>query len=274
MNTSIAHLCIGHNRVKMYETNYPSNKERSTKHFLKNNTEYSIELFNPKTTDILIEITIDGKPISMTSRGVILHPGERFYLERFLDTPNKFLYSTYTVEGDNENVEKAIEKNGVIQVKIYDEIIYKSINHLYVPCVSHTQYVPCTQYTLANTTDGFVYNNTTTNIDSLNGQYNNICNISATTTNTFYTDKYFNSEKTTKKIETGRTEKGSHSKQEFGSVCKDNWQITPSEIFTFKIFPISTKVISTKEANRVYCVECGSKIKKGWKFCSNCGTKV
>jgi len=54
---------------------------------LNDGDEFEIELFNPKTNPVLAKISINGKRIS--ERGIILNPGQRVFLERFLDSPEK-----------------------------------------------------------------------------------------------------------------------------------------------------------------------------------------
>jgi hypothetical protein len=81
-------------------------------------------------------------------------------------------------------------------------------------------------------------------------------------------------EKRTKSIETGRVEQGSHSNQTFKTVNKD------FEYFAFhtieaKLLPVSQKVNTAADINvKVYCTNCGTKLGKGHKFCSTCGTKA
>ena len=48
----------------------------------------------------------------------VLRPGERVFLERYLDTPNRFKFETYTVGGNSEEVKKAIELNGLIKIDL------------------------------------------------------------------------------------------------------------------------------------------------------------
>ena len=66
--------------------------------YLKNGDEFEIELFNPTQNKVLAKIEVNGNSIG---NGIILRPGERIYLERHLGESKKFLFETYTVEGDS-----------------------------------------------------------------------------------------------------------------------------------------------------------------------------
>ncbi len=74
--------------------------------YLSDGDEYEIELFNPTQDVVLAKIKIDGDYIA--GGGIVLRRGERVFLERFLDSPNKFKFSTYVVNGNNTEVQDAI----------------------------------------------------------------------------------------------------------------------------------------------------------------------
>jgi hypothetical protein len=73
-------------------------------------------------------------------------------------------------------------------------------------------------------------------------------------------------------VETGRIGQGDISEQTFTTVNMDFEPITFHSI-KYKIFPSSNKPIETSDLKQ-YCCECGKKLNKTDKFCSNCGTKV
>jgi hypothetical protein len=240
-------------------------KQRLKQHidtvYLNNGDEFEIELFNPKSNKVLARIEMNGNSIG---NGIILRPGERVFLERYLDEAKKFLFETYVVNGNNEQVQQAIEKNGDVVVKFYDEVLPR-----------HTIYGGNT-LTINNpsgwTTTGTPY-------------YGNTFTTTSTSTNTFYntslTSGTFSTSNTLLKndvtspkrhIETGRVEKGSNSDQSF-TYDSSSFNSYPSTTNWWKIKPKSTQVI-TKEDLVTYCTECGSKRKKDThKFCPQCGTK-
>ena len=109
VNGCTVNITRNRNRAKIYGDSV----------YLKDGENFEIELFNPTTVRVLAKITINGNSIS--SSGIVLKPGERVYLERFIDTNNKFVFETYEVENSNESL-NAIRNNGLITVDFYQEI--------------------------------------------------------------------------------------------------------------------------------------------------------
>ena len=87
-------------------------KQRLKQHidtvYLNNGDEFEIELYNPTSNKVLAKIELNGKSIG---NGIILRPGERVFLERYLDEAKKFLFETYVVNGNNQEVKNAIANN-------------------------------------------------------------------------------------------------------------------------------------------------------------------
>ena len=98
------------------------NKQREKQYgdivYLKNGDEFSIELYNPTNNKVSARIELNNVSIGP---GIILRPGERIFLERYVTEARKFLFETYKVNGDNKEVQKAIEQNGDLVVKFYKE---------------------------------------------------------------------------------------------------------------------------------------------------------
>ena len=63
--------------------------------YLNNGDEFELELFNPSTTTVLAKIKLDGSYIS--GGGIVLKPGQRVFLERYLDDPRKFKFESSVV---------------------------------------------------------------------------------------------------------------------------------------------------------------------------------
>ena len=78
--------------------------------------------------------------------------------------------------------------------------------------------------------------------------------------------------KTSNKIETGRVEKGSTSKQKIETVDME-FETYAFHTVSYKMLPSSQKNITSEELVEKYCVNCGKKNKPNNKFCPNCGTK-
>lgn len=222
--------------------------------YLKDGDEYEIELFNPNPSYILAKIKIDGDYLS--GGGIVLRPGERVFLERFLDSKNKFVFKTYNVDGEAEYV-GALRNNGLIEVEFYLEqqkiMLYGNIGTTTIG----TNSIGTNSITLATPpytlTGGTTY--TTNNV-----------NLSTSTTSNSTT--YLSNT-----IETGTTERGSNSNQQFTNSDRSfGW--SPFQTTIWKILPESQKQYDATELNVLYCGECGSKRKKDThKFCPQCGTK-
>jgi hypothetical protein len=240
-------------------------KQRLKQHvdtvYLKNGDEFEIELFNPTQNKVLAKIEMNGNFIG---NGIILRPGERIFLERYLDEAKKFLFETYVVNGNNEEVKQAIANNGDVVVKFYNEMTppqYLS--------GSSTLTINNPNFGWTSTTGTPYYGNTFTTT-STNTYYN-----TSLTSGTFSTSNTLlknNLSSPTRHVETGRVEKGSNSEQSF-TYDNSSFYSYPTSSDWWKIKPQSTKPIM-KEDLVVYCTECGSKRKKdNHKFCPHCGTK-
>lgn len=108
-----ANITINKSRLKIYKGDVPT-------YYLKKGQEFQIELFNPTKDTILGKIFLNTKAIAQG--GLVLRPGERVFLERYIDVAKKFKFDTYEVSGNNNEVKKAIEDNGDFKVEFYTEI--------------------------------------------------------------------------------------------------------------------------------------------------------
>jgi hypothetical protein len=86
--------------------------------YLKDGSEFEVELYNPSRKTVLSKIKINGEFIK--GGGIILRPGERVFLERYIDVPHKFKFETYTVDSTNETM-NAIANNGDVEILFYEE---------------------------------------------------------------------------------------------------------------------------------------------------------
>ena len=65
--------------------------------------------------------------------------------------------------------------------------------------------------------------------------------------------------------ETGRIEAGSTSNQEFDNVNMD-FEYFPFVTEKIKILPISQKPFTTNDLHKIYCPECGRKLKSTYEL--------
>jgi hypothetical protein len=215
--------------------------------YLNNGDEFEVELFNPTKTTVLSKIKINGTYIS--GGGIVLKPGQRVFLERYLGESRKFKFDTYEVETNSREVMEAIQNNGDVIIEFYNESPPK----------------------IPNRSTDWVFNDWLGN--SSNKKY---YNPTFTTNGLGMTNTNFTSEvsckysSNVKSIETGRIEMGGKSDQEFSYVNKnfDSWVCSTSE---WKILPDSQKPVIIKDLIEK-CPKCSTKFKKSsWKFCPECG---
>ena len=202
--------------------------------FLKDGDEFEIELFNPLTSSVLAEIKLNGESISKT--GLVVKPGQRVYLDCFIDSRKKFIFSTYEIDGSHESLD-ATAKNGMLEVFFYkeetialenwkskfDKIIIERHHHYGYQYNTYWCNTPnYNQYTVysAGTTLGGSLNVTATNgtnslsIGASNSFYNS-------TPNNFHVNGTLNNTVAINTTETGRIEKGENSSQSFTEVDMD-----------------------------------------------------
>ena len=242
---------------------------KNGKVYLTDSEEFEIELFNPLTECILADIKLNGQSISKT--GLVLKPGQRFYLDCFIDDNKKFIFSTYEVDGTLESL-TAINNNGKLEVYFYKESVV-SINNWrdrfntviierYYPSYPTYPYWTTTPYYGTGTSN--IYGGTTTNI------------IGTTTTNTTgsftLNENSMNQLNSTSNIpiggslETGRVERGSNSKQKFKEIDMefDKYHISSVvlEMLPESRKPVELKNVKTKQSQLLSSDEVIELIKK------------
>lgn len=282
-----AFVTKGRQRVKQYD---------NTTVYLNNGEEFEIELFNPTSDKVMAKIDLNGVSIGP---GVVLRPGERVFLERYLNEAKKFLFETYEVDGNDPNVQGAIAQNGSVSVKFYNEEIP------FVPYVSPTvwTYTSWPTYTpfggIYHSTGGTVYGTITgqgfgqsapTSFSSTKGRKmgKSVSNdqkfmlysasigsercFDYSDGNTDMTAFAGGASMEAEKIETGRIEKGDNSNQSFG-YDHSKFNVFWSWKTEWKILPMSQKP-RTREDLVVYCPNCQAKRRKeSHRFCPICGTQ-
>ena len=254
---------------------------KNGKVYLKDKEEFQIELFNPLTDCVLADIKLNGNTISQS--GLVIRPGERFYLDCFVDDNKKFVFNTYEVE-DSQSTKVAISKNGMLKVFFYkenvvslrdwrrrfDRVIVEKYYPVHYPNYQPYWYAREYPYGVPNVYFG---TNTITGSGVSGGVFttNNLSNniIGTTTANTAYYSNTnpINSTYTaginisdlgnmttttnysTNSIETGRVEKGSKSDQKFEEVDMDFEKFHISSI-VLQLLPESVKPVDTKDLKK------------------------
>lgn len=219
--------------------------------YMEDGEQFKLELYNPKTTPVLAKIYLNDTLIS--NSGIVLRPGERVWLDRYIDVAKKFKFETYEV-GTTLNDFNAIQNNGKVKVEFYDE----QINITWWNDNSRTFTNPgWGQYNTAIGTGKLTYSTTTADTLCINSSDITLTNNSN-----------FNS-----KQETGRIAQGGKSKQKLESAY-GNFCSCYSYSIEYQILPKSKKQEVYATELRTYCTECGARKKKTqWKHCPECGTK-
>ena len=238
--------------------------------YLKDGDEFELELFNPTSKKVLAKIKLNDQDLGS---GIVLRPGERVFLERYINEARKFIFETYDVDKSDQNVQRAIQGNGKVEVDFYQEdvnpgnIIYGNNTYTY-PNPPYWTNEPSFYYGTSDVTIcGGQSTFTTSNSMNL-GSDLNIGNASGGTKSMDHSLVQCSANIQ----ETGRVEKGDHSGQqlEYDSTKFHSW---PSWSSKWTILPKSQKAF-VKEELKVFCTCCGAQRKKhSHKFCPNCGDK-
>ena len=250
-NDKLARLAINKSLLKEYSN---SSNERIV--YMNDNTEFQIQFFNPYDYVIGISISFNGS--SASNSLLVLKPGERVWLERYLNDKKKFLFSTYEV-GNSKSVQKAIENNGEIILRFYKEkeqhspLVYSSysINNInWNPQPANLDYtsicgsIDCSLDSNVSCASSAYYcgdiNTTTNDIAS----YTSTATCACTSYNDSQTTKA-----RSKSIETGRIEKGNYSSQDFTHVNYD-FEYWAFKTETIKILPTSQKQINSNDLQK------------------------
>jgi len=278
--------------------------------YMNNGDEFQIQLFNPYTDRIAASISIDG--VDMGGQ-IVIRPGERIWLERHIDKARKLKFSTYEVEEGNAEVDNAIRRNGEVIVRFY-HIRHKAktpryeYDHPWITSIGGTipsfefpqttldgyGYTTCLNTTpkqtvLSNSVSSLGINdtcltacaNTAKSVtNSILGDSDNSIKVNATlccadtlsleNRNADVTCRGFSAPVTK---ETGRVESGSYSSQSFRNVDYD-FASYAFNIETIMILPMSRKMYSSSDLQKVYCTNCGRKLNPKYKYCPHCGTRT
>ena len=269
-----AHVAVGKNRQKVY----PGGKL-----FMRSGQEFSIELFNPTQDVVSAKIYLNDKAIS--DRVLVLKPGERAFLERYIDSTNKFKFETYEVE--NTTVAKqAVANNGKVRVEFFREkqpqitytntyipypVYYPTYPTYPSPVIPWNPYNPNIFYCGSSGTSSGLSGSCTTASNNAASSYTS-SNLDVLNESTVkgVRDLTGPSGVRTDSVETGRVGAGGYSDQSFGTYTGEfeSYYFASTE---YQIMPESQKPVEINQI-RMYCPGCRTRIRKSsWHFCPACG---
>ena len=269
-------IAVNKSLLKEYQTSYGRTV------YLDKDSEFQIKLFNPTTETIAADIFVNGKSLG---EKIIIRPGQLIWLERYLDEAKKFRFDTYEVEANVEEVKQAIRNNGDIKVKFYKEKqsynwtrefndAYYGKNETNSALNWYNTDYSCSTENINNISLNHIvgtidYHPCDYSVSSDMTSINAIVTSYSTSANS-YKDK---KGETIQPTETGRVEKGGYSNQRFDTINLDieSWAFATEEI---KLLPKSQKPVYKEDLEKLYCPECGRKIKTKFKYCPFCGEKL
>jgi hypothetical protein len=226
---------------------------KNGKVYLTDSEEFQIELFNPLTECVLSDIKLNGQPISKT--GLVLKPGQRFYLDCFIDDNKKFIFSTYEVEQTLESL-SAINNNGKLEVFFYKESVVSVRNwrdrfntviiERYYPSYPTYPYWTTTPYYGTGTNIGTATTTNTTLTGTTTGSYTLNSNTMAQLNNSSSIPIAGSLQN---QIETGRVERGDKSNQKFTEIDMDFDKYHISSV-VIELLPESRKPETASELSK------------------------
>ena len=232
--------------------------------YLNDGDEFQIQLFNPEKFPIAAKIHLNGEKLSDM---LVIRPGERIWLERYLDQARKFKFSTYEIE-DSYEAKEAASLNGEVKIQFYrvktprqDGIVTISspISTIGSPisvCYNSIANSDCQVKSISESELASNLNSVNLASSDMSGEtWYKSSYISDTACNFYASSTAAEPERS---IETGRVEQGGYSNQKFSYVNYDfeNW---PFRTEFISILPLSRKPVTASDLKKKYCSNCGSK---------------
>lgn len=268
--TLYVNVLVNNDRLKTYNKN---SKPPFPHYYLKDGEEFSLEFISAFSSIVGIEIKINGTKIS--DNYLIIEPGQRVVLDRYLDDNKRFKFAEYSLGNiDDEFTEVRNEaylksEIGVIEVKVYKQIeqINSNIYINYNQTISTNTLKP-NDYFYDYWINPKVYYGNENKIN-FTSPLNNLSFTSSTNIKSLNIDNDTRDEEEKK---AGKITEGSKSDQKldivqmtFSDYCSVNVKL--------RLMPLSSKPIEKSDLVN-YCSECGKKQKKTNRFCPNCGNKL
>ena len=275
---AFAQVAIDRNLVKVYD---------NAKIYMKGGQEFGFWLVNNTTSTQKAEIELNGKLIS--SRGLVLRPGQKTWLDCNWETHRKFKFETYEIE-NTEEAKNATANNGRVKVWFYPEKEYQRpivINEPQPYIINRPAPIIINPIPWHPWSNPYWYGGSPIYNQCANANYGSkgsTCSSNTTMSCNVGMNQEVNGETqpeqsrnlfscgvTMDSMETGRVEAGAKSDMQFENVELE-FSGTCSYTSEFRILPMSLLPVSPQDL-RLKC-ECGKNLKRKDKFCSRCGKRV
>ena len=276
--SNMSAIAVNKSLLKEYQTSYGRTV------YLDKDSEFQIKLFNPTTETVAAEVFVNEKSLG---EKIVIRPGQLIWLERYLDEAKKFRFDTYEVDANVEEVKQAIRNNGDIKVKFYKEKHsywtrgITDLHPFYGKVEINSNFVPKNWNNtdiISSINDLKSITSNVATMDSYSCNYSTTYNVDGTidTAMTSYSTAPKSKVKSrgiSQPTETGRVEKGGYSNQRFTTIDLDieSWPFATEEI---KLLPKSQKPVYKEDLEKLYCPQCGRKVKTKFKYCPFCGEKL
>ena len=271
---AFAKIAVNKSLLKEY-----SSSEYQRVVYLNDGDEFQLQLFNPEQHPIAAKIFLNGDELSDM---LVIRPGERIWLERYLDQARKFKFSTYEIE-DSYEAKEAASLNGEVKIQFYRVKTPRQNGVINISSPISTIGSPISIYYNAINGDSYQEKDFS---EPVSPSVPNVVNLASSdmSKETSYASSYssdtgynFYASSTAAEpepsIETGRVEQGGYSNQKFSYVNYD-FEDWPFRTETISILPLSRKPVTASDLKKKYCSNCGRKLSPKHKFCPYCGTKV
>ena len=274
VNSQMAKLAINKSLLKEF------GNDRTV--YLNDGDEFQIQFFNPYDYVIGARIKINGEMMSYNY--LVLRPGERVWLDRYIDNAQKMKFHTYETE-DSAAGRYATRNNGVVEIEFHREVRRREtpnityVNHYHYdnniwggqklgqPWCGDVIYGMASDASLKASCESFSNDSN----DAIQTLCSSVTQADKNEVNTACTTAAY-ANKTSQSMETGRIEQGGYSEQKFDTINTD-FEYSAFSTETIHILPMSRKPVTSNDLKKIYCHECGRKIKSGFKFCPHCGAK-
>lgn len=244
--------------------------------YMQDGDQFQIQLFNPETCTVGANVVIEGESIGGL---IVLRPGERVWLERYVGNQRKFKFGTYEIDGSDKDAVNAIRDNGTVKVEFFREWKDFSFGRAFIQSFDGGKGFDYYHGTGGNSSG--IYLRTSSSGD---------CNPSDVTLDAgicqSFTSCYCDTAQTAElsarcnsasagiqAMETGKVGKGDWSSQQMNQVDANFFSV-PFHTETMRILPKSRKPVGSKDLAKLYCPYCGRKVKTKFRFCPFCGKEI